>query len=1015
MIVTVALVNYLYGVMYTEEAWNVIKGWRNTCHKLDRYVRNIAFLNECVQNGIIPKGFRMESNITYLNDELHAICRGINDNASNLIINEVIDWLDVEIKRLMQSEKDLELDLRRCMSNEDYESILLTVTNERQRINRNENDKQQRKLDNLLNVAPNLPLEDSVELLQPPRPRRRSVFKRGRNRRVNRNSNRRRKSNWIRPEARPLLNLLQEANEMELPDDMFDPIQLTEDNLDENEKNVCKLGLKFVPTVKSYDRVKKWLDIQSFKRKVRLRYTFAIGDSDDRREPSLRDDDEPDETHCTAEPWRKKSNKDVPPTDNKALEKFLSEIEKDLLDPKKECKVKDNLSQDERKALYSLSKMNKDRSCNKVVRIQDKGSRIVVEDKEKYIDRMFAYLGDETVFRKDGEDQSHVYKSKVDDWAERWKDHLTQEERDWIVRDEVRPGMVYGNVKTHKKDNPYRFIVSANGTAIENLARWIEYHLKDLSSKHQAYLRDTKDFLKYIEHKNEVEGPFEKEKLWMVSRDIVNYYPSCSTAQCIVAVEKLLDTRERNIPDKECILEALRITMNSNNCQFLNQHFTQIDGATIGGPESASVTDIYGAVFIDKVIEDNIINNQEDWKRYRDDSWSVSTNTSLDRESDKTEWMNENVVKGKIRFTMEASQTEMIFLDTKVSPVTAGEGKVLLSTDMYSKKTDTHQYLNPKSCHPRSQIDGIPIGVADRIRRNCSDNVENDENFMKRLVEYKAYLLKSGHDTNKIDRAFIKRASMKRSELLQKEKRLNSFKNKTLFVTEFEPSFPNVHSVWRKHEHLLKNDDTLRKVFPNGTKDFNVAFKRGGKNIKEWVAGSAVNTIDRAEDVTYECNSCPNNCVDCNYLRGKGQYFTSTSLNRRFKMRQNVNCLSQNVVYLVTCKKCKMQAVGETSDFKKRMANYRSCIRNGRISCNVDKHFVESLDHSLEDFDVQIICMLRNPPKKKKELSVRLKQFEGYWQIKLCTLKPYGMNTINELEANLKWSDKNIFYPNQDH
>ena len=52
----------------------------------------------------------------------------------------------------------------------------------------------------------------------------------------------------------------------------------------------------------------------------------------------------------------------------------------------------------------------------------------------------------------------------------------------------------------------------------------------------------------------------------------------------------------------------------------MGRHFTQIDGATIGGPESASLTEIYGAVFIDSKIQKNIIND-EDWKRYRDDSF----------------------------------------------------------------------------------------------------------------------------------------------------------------------------------------------------------------------------------------------------------------------------------------------------------------------------------------------------------------------------------------------------------
>ena len=56
--------------------------------------------------------------------------------------------------------------------------------------------------------------------------------------------------------------------------------------------------------------------------------------------------------------------------------------------------------------------------------------------------------------------------------------------------------------------------------------------------------------------------------------------------------------------------------MISNTCNFMGRHFTQIDGATTGGQESASVTDIYGAVFIDSKIKESIINEEEDWKRY---------------------------------------------------------------------------------------------------------------------------------------------------------------------------------------------------------------------------------------------------------------------------------------------------------------------------------------------------------------------------------------------------------------
>ena len=40
--------------------------------------------------------------------------------------------------------------------------------------------------------------------------------------------------------------------------------------------------------------------------------------------------------------------------------------------------------------------------------------------------------------------------------------------------------------------------------------------------------------------------------------------------------------------------------MSSNNCEFQEKHYTQINGATIEGPESVSTMDIFRAVFIDE-------------------------------------------------------------------------------------------------------------------------------------------------------------------------------------------------------------------------------------------------------------------------------------------------------------------------------------------------------------------------------------------------------------------------------
>ena len=103
----------------------------------------------------------------------------------------------------------------------------------------------------------------------------------------------------------------------------------------------------------------------------------------------------------------------------------------------------------------------------------------------------------------------------------------------------------------------------------------------------------------------------------MVCRDIGNFYPSCNTRKCLEAVERLLNTREQQIPSTECISEAIEIMMSSNSMKFIDRSLTQIDRTTIGSPDSGSITEIFGAIHTDKKfgLECPKIEN---YKRYRE-------------------------------------------------------------------------------------------------------------------------------------------------------------------------------------------------------------------------------------------------------------------------------------------------------------------------------------------------------------------------------------------------------------
>ena len=144
---------------------------------------------------------------------------------------------------------------------------------------------------------------------------------------------------------------------------------------------------------------------------------------------------------------------------------------------------------------------------------------------------------------------------------------LDDEVRSWVTNDNPKPANLYANIKTHKDNWPYRFIMSARNTATENLARWLEIQLKPYAMQHEAYIRDMKSFLLHLEHLNEMTAPF-REGTKLISWDIVNYYPNCNIQMCIEAVRRVLETaqsREFLEVPVECILEALKITMTSNN------------------------------------------------------------------------------------------------------------------------------------------------------------------------------------------------------------------------------------------------------------------------------------------------------------------------------------------------------------------------------------------------------------------------------------------------------------------
>ena len=93
----------------------------------------------------------------------------------------------------------------------------------------------------------------------------------------------------------------------------------------------------------------------------------------------------------------------------------------------------------------------------------------------------------------------------------------------------------------------------------------------------------------------------------------------------------------------------------------------------------------------------------------------------------------------------------------------------------------------------------------------------------------------------------------------------------------------------------------MKKVFPEGT--VSVTYRRG-KCLKELISPSLYpRTVTESASRVSKCNE--SRCDICkNYMVFKNE-FTCTTAGKIYKVRGDLTCKSDNVIYLISCKKCK--------------------------------------------------------------------------------------------------------------
>jgi hypothetical protein len=225
-----------------------------------------------------------------------------------------------------------------------------------------------------------------------------------------------------------------------------------------------------------------------------------------------------------------------------------------------------------------------------------------------------------------------------------------------------------------------------------------------------------------------------------------------------------------------------------------------------------------------------------------------------------------------------------------------------ISTDLFYKETDSHQYLLFNSCHPSHTKRNIPFNLARRI---CTI-VTNEELRTKRLIELTTYLQRKKYPLDLITEAIRKAKQIPITELRKVNRKTYS---KTLpteipFVITNNPRNHNIFNTTRNCFPIIQQSENLKDII--NQKEI-IYCRKQPPNLKKlltkakFTSREEIFTVSKCEDPR---------CGTCDFLRtGNSITFKNGT---KFTVRSNVNCKTKNVIYCMICKLCGENYIGQT-------------------------------------------------------------------------------------------------------
>ena len=320
-------------------------------------------------------------------------------------------------------------------------------------------------------------------------------------------------------------------------------VNLSRRNLTCSEISLLSKGLKFVSTSNAIDKAKLKMELEAFGRILRLKWHF-------RNEENAFDLDQ-FKPKSTVNP----RNKDA------AIEVYMSSLEEKLMKIEIPKDKYNNLTSKERQALYDLKN-----DKNIVIKGADKGSAVVVWDREDYIKEAEKQLGDSDVYEEVLDDPEPLI-STIHRTIEkiRKRGDLKKETIKYFEVKDPKFARFYLLPKIHKQLNnvPGRPVISNCGYYTKNISAFLDFHLQPLAQAVKSYIKDTNNFL------NKVRSlPKLPDNIILCTVDVVGLYPNIAHEEGLSALRKRLDSRMEKYFSSDTLCDLAEVVLKNNIFKF---------------------------------------------------------------------------------------------------------------------------------------------------------------------------------------------------------------------------------------------------------------------------------------------------------------------------------------------------------------------------------------------------------------------------------------------------------------